>query len=119
WSLVERQAVAPAPWWWGNTGERPGFAHFGKSAGYLAIDPTDPDHWFMTDWYAIWQTFDAGSTWQLTIDGIECTYILHLVAGNDPDGVVHMAMSDNGYFRSTDGGRSFHKRPTLPSSSAR
>ncbi len=42
---------------------------FGKSMGSLIVDPDKPSHWFLTDWYAIWETFDAGRNWTPAIKG--------------------------------------------------
>lgn len=33
---------------------------FGRAAASINIDPRDEKHWIMTDWFAIWETFDAG-----------------------------------------------------------
>ena len=36
----------------------------------FSIDPHDPDHWFQTDWFDIWETRDAGRTWTTRVNGI-------------------------------------------------
>lgn len=87
--------------WYGGAGR------FGMALGSIVVDPRDPDHWFLTDWFSAYQTFDAGRSWELTIDGIEVTCVLVLQQDpSDPD-VVHLGMLDNGYFRSEDGGVRF------------
>jgi photosystem II stability/assembly factor-like uncharacterized protein len=48
----------------------------GWALAHITIDPRDPKHWFFTDWFAIYQTTDAGQTWQLSMDGVEVT-VLH------------------------------------------
>jgi photosystem II stability/assembly factor-like uncharacterized protein len=116
WSPVKREAVTDGGRWYGHIpgeetqpGSHQGWVHFGKSAASLTVDPTDPDRWFMTDWYAVWRSDDAGRSWALAIDGLENT-VSHDFAGQPgmPD-VVHWAMGDNGYLRSDDGGETFAK----------
>ncbi|MDQ3813253.1 MAG: hypothetical protein M3347_04800, partial [Armatimonadota bacterium] len=69
----------------------------------------NPDRWFCTDFYAIYQTTDAGAHWALSADGVEVTVLFTL--GQDPTdaGVVHLGMADNSLFLSTDGGARFSR----------
>ncbi len=98
-------------------GSHAGWVHFGKSAASLTVDPTNADRWFMTDWYAVWRSEDAGRSWALAIDGIENT-VSHDMAGQPGmPNVVHWAMGDNGYLRSTDGGAEL-PQDRLPSQAA-
>lgn len=108
WSPVVKKSVEAGDWW-GNSGSRKGYVHYGKARGSLVIDPRNPNHWYATDWFAIWQSYDAGQNWKLTVDGAEPTYIFALAADPTSPSIVHMGMSDNGYFRSTDGGKSFYQ----------
>lgn len=108
WVKVDRAGVEEGRWW-GRM--RPGMhQHFGSALGYLAINPRDGEHWLFTDWYALYQSRDAGRTWTLTIDGIELT-VFHGVTQDpaSPDR-VHAGMADVGYFRSDDAGDSFRWR---------
>ena len=92
--------------WWGRI--RPGtYQHCGSAMSFIGVDPHDPDHGAFTDWYAIYQTFDAGKHWKLTIDGIEML-VMHTVT-QDPGHpkVVLAGAADIGYFRSTNDGDSF------------
>lgn len=105
WLRIERQGVEEIyegqEWFRHKTGG------MGWALGSITIDPRDANHWFFTDWFAIYQTFDAGRHWKLTIDGIEVT-VLHAIVQDPADpGVVHLGMADNGYFYSTDGGERF------------
>ncbi|WP_309386361.1 PKD domain-containing protein [Cerasicoccus frondis] len=84
--------------------------HFGRATASVVIDPNDDDHWFFTDYYSIHQTWDAGANWTLTIDGIENTVIHEIAVDPSDANIVHMAMADNGYYRSTDGADSFPTR---------
>lgn len=107
WKRVERESVQEGDWFGKMT---PGeFQHFGAELGSIVIDPRDPNHWFITDWYAIYQTHDAGRNWTLSIHGIEATTIHQLLQDPVDGAVVHLAMADNGYFRSIDGASTFQQ----------
>jgi len=105
WRKVERKSVISHDWWgaWGQ-GE---WRYFGKALADITVDPLNQEHWFLTDWTAIYQTFDSGATWDLTIDGIETTVVHNLAQDPSDPGVVHMGMADIGSFLSDDGGVSF------------
>lgn len=108
WQPIKREWIYDDPWW---GSERHGWRrHFGRALGTITINPRHPDHWFVTDWYAIHQTFDGGRNWYLAIDGAEVT-VIHVLQ-QDPANPerVHLGMADNGYLRSEDGGRSFVPR---------
>ena len=82
--------------------------HFGGALASITIDPRDSKRWFFTDWYAIYQSPDAGKTWNLSMDGVETT-VLHTLRVQPNDAArVHLGMGDNGYMTSLDGGVSFH-----------
>lgn len=77
---------------------------FGWAMGSITVNPHDPAHWFITDYFAIYQTHDSGKTWRLTNDGIETT-VAHCVLQDPSDpGVVHVGVADVGAFTSTNGG---------------
>tara|TARA_R100000027_G_scaffold184_1_gene211 strand:- start:13170 stop:15416 length:2247 start_codon:yes stop_codon:yes gene_type:complete len=80
---------------------------FGRATASIVVDPSNPDHWFFSDYYAIYQSWNAGKTWTLTIDGIENTVIHTVVQSPQNPNIVHMGMADNGYFRSMDAATSF------------
>ncbi|MBC2602807.1 WD40/YVTN/BNR-like repeat-containing protein [Puniceicoccus vermicola] len=80
---------------------------FGRATASIVVDPLDPEHWFFSDYYAIYQSWNAGKTWTLTIDGIENTVIHTVVQAPQNPNIVHMGMADNGYFRSIDAASSF------------
>lgn len=93
--------------WWG--GLKRSYPHFGSALGYVKVSPHDPAHWAFTDWYALYQSRDAGRTWRLTIDGVEMT-VAHCAAQDAANGgVVHAGVADVGYFRSEDGGDSWRQ----------
>ena len=109
WQKVEREGVEEVfegRLWWGRI--LPGkWQHFGACMGTLAISPTDPNTWWMTDWYGIYETKDAGKNWILRIDGIEITVIHCFLQDPTHPGLVHSGMADNGYISSTNGGMRF------------
>jgi len=88
--------------------------HFGRACSSVVIDPKDPEHWYFTDWYSVYQSWDSGKNWVLTIDGIENTVILAVTQSSGDAATVHMGMADNGYFRSTDGADSFKYKLDTP-----
>lgn len=108
WTAVKVTSRSKPAWTFLNTPESGAvWNHFGRAISSIVVDPRDTSHWLMTDWYALWQSRDAGRTWNLAIDGIESTVIHTLAQDPEDPAVVHMGMADNGYFRSTDGGASF------------
>ncbi len=82
-------------------------ARFGKSMGSLIVDPDRPSHWFLTDWYAIWETFDAGQNWTPAIKGVAQVCMFTAFADPGDDKVVYLSMADNGILVSRDGGDGF------------
>jgi photosystem II stability/assembly factor-like uncharacterized protein len=108
WQPVQRKHIDPRDWW-GNVGQRPGWTHFGRGAASITIDPVESDRWFMTDWYAVWRTEDAGRTWTYSADGIESTVVHSITVDPSDPRIVHVGMADNGYLRSDDHGRTFRQ----------
>jgi hypothetical protein len=105
WEKVQRSGIEEVycgERWFGQSTGR-----FGSALSSILVDRRDPTHWFFTDWFALYQSFDAGRDWKLTMDGIECT-VLHCLTQDPSDpGVVHLGMADNGYFCSEDGAERF------------
>lgn len=104
WRRVERQALRQpyqGEQWFG------GEWRFGMALASIVVDPRDPDHWFLTDWFALYQSLDAGRSWELTMDGVEVTCINVFQQDPSDPAVVHLGMLDNGYFYSEDGGARF------------
>ncbi len=80
---------------------------FGKSMGSLIVDPNDKTHWFLTDWYSIWETFDQGKKWTPAIKGVAQVCMFTAFAHPGDDKVVYLGMADNDIMLSHDGGESF------------
>ena len=102
WEKIERHSVEAGDWY----GARNDW-YFGGAAGSITVDPGDAAHWFVTDYYACWQTRDAGKNWRLTIDGVEMTVIHCLQQDPSNANIVHVGAADVGAFTSRDGGRRF------------
>ena len=101
WQKVERNAPEVGDWF------RKGSWYFGGAMGSITIDPNDAKHWFITDFFAIYQSFDAGKNWRLTIDGIEATVSHDILQDPTDPAVVHLGEADIGPATSLDGGRRF------------
>lgn len=101
WEKIAREGINYRGWFGANKGM------FGQALGSITVDPRDPDHWFFTDWFSIYETTDAGKHWTLQMDGVEVT-VIHTICQDPSDpGRVHMGMADDGYFQSENGGASF------------
>ncbi len=105
WTKIEREGIEEV--YEGEEWFRHRQGSFGSALCSIVIDPRDEGHWFFTDWFAIYQTPDAGKHWALTLDGLEDT-VLHVLQQDPREAqVVHLGMADNGYFRSENGGERF------------
>jgi photosystem II stability/assembly factor-like uncharacterized protein len=111
WTRIERASVDERDWWGAFRNEPGEFRRFGAGASSLVVDPADPDRWFLTDWFAIWETRDAGRRWRLSVEGAEGSYVHALAQDPTDPRIVHVGLADHGYFRSEDGGETFHSRP--------
>lgn len=107
WRPIEREAIDAPAWWYGNTGQREGWVHFGKSAASITVDRHNPDRWLMTDWYAAWISDDAGRRWRFAADGIENTVLHGVKMHPEKPATVFAFAADHGILRSDDGGLSF------------
>jgi hypothetical protein len=108
WTAVTRQSVTETfegrPWWGRIQSGK--WQHFGAAAGSITIDPSNPSKWWMTDWYGLYETTDAGENWTLRIDGIEST-VAHCIVGSRVGSRVLAGIADNGPLVSDDGGVTF------------
>lgn len=73
----------------------------------IVIDPRDEKHWYLTDWYGLWQSFDSGVNWLKTTSGIQLTLINQIVQDPHNKQIVYLGMADNGLLVSQNGGKSF------------
>lgn len=107
WEHIKPTAIREGQWW-GRM--QPGkWQHYGKAMSSITISPTNPNHWYTTDWYAVYQSKNAGKTWGLSIDGIEVTVIHNITPDPFIPSLIHAGMADNGYIRSEDRGQNFKK----------
>ena len=84
-----------------------GWQSFGRSAAFIAVDPRNPDHWMFSDWFAIYQTKDAGKNWYLTVDGVEMTMIHCVVPDPKVPGRVYVGLADLRILMSNNKGKTF------------
>ncbi len=105
WTPVPRLGLEQGDWY---ARETPGkWSHFGRAASSIHVSPHDPKHWLFTDWYALYESRDAGSSWTIRVNGIETT-VMHVIRQDPSDpGRVHAGMGDIGYVQSRDGGVRF------------
>lgn len=103
WQRIVKDRVQVGDWY----GGRKGGWFFGGAMGSITVDPHDAAHWFITDFFAIYTTHDAGKTWRLTINGLETTVTHTLLQDPSDPAIVHIGLADVGGFHSTDGGRRF------------
>jgi hypothetical protein len=105
WQFIARQGVDYRGWTMTNRTDIPSMC--GSCLSSVSIDPRNPEHWFFTDAFAIYETIDAARHWTLRVDGLEATVCHALCQDPSDPGRVHLGMADNGYFNSVDGGSSF------------
>jgi len=105
WEAVRGAAVDEGSWWGAFHGRAGEWRRFGAGTSCIVVDAEDPRHWIFTDWFALWHSRDAGARWRIAVEGMEGLAV-HCLA--QTPGVVHLGVADSGYFRSEDGGESFH-----------
>ena len=87
WKSVKREALQTEPYWWGSHGV---YNAFGSSTSSVLVDPHDANHWYLTDWYSIWQTRDAGANWTHASQGLETTFVHNLTQDASRSNVAFM-----------------------------
>lgn len=91
--------------WWGRM--QPGkWQHFGGATGSITIDPANSSRWWLTDWYGLYESTDAGANWTLKIDGIEST-VVHCLQSSLGGARFLAGSADNGPLVSDDGGETY------------
>ncbi len=73
----------------------------------LTVDGRNPDHWLATDWFTIWETFDAGRNWKTRIRGM--MQLVPFTVACDPNDSrnIYCGIADMGMSVSQDNGRTY------------
>jgi hypothetical protein len=118
WTPVTRQSVTEifeGRQWWGRI--QPGrWQHFGAATGSVTIDPANSSRWWLTDWYGLYESTDAGANWTLKIDGIEST-VVHCLDDSVGGTRFLAGIADNGPLVSDNRGETYDA--SLPFSNLR
>lgn len=74
-------------------------------ASSISVSPLDHNHWYLTDEFGFYQSWDAGKTWTPSNHGIETT-VIHTIV-QDPSNLSHayLGAGDVGFWWSDDAGR--------------
>lgn len=75
----------------------------------IVVDPHDANHWMITDWYAAWETNDAGNSWHSRIHGAQPLVPFTIAASPFDSNVVFYATADSRMYISRDGTKTFGK----------
>lgn len=106
WQRIEKEKIDTGTWY----GPQKGNWYFGGALSSITVDPHDANHWFFTDYFAVYQTHDAGKSWRVTIDGLEVTVSHCLTQDPSDPAIVHLGHADVGPFSSLDGGKRFDRQ---------
>lgn len=82
----------------------------------LTVDPRDPKHWMMTDWYCVWETRDAGATWITRNTGMTQLVSFQVAASPFDTNRIFYAAADSNLFLSRDGGRTYEEAAGIKNS---
>ena len=73
----------------------------------VTVSPTDPNHWYMTDEFGVYQTWDGGHNWKSTNQGIETTVIYTVDQDPSLPTTAYLGAGDVGFWQSDDLGSIF------------
>lgn len=90
-----------------------------EAMAQFTVDPQDENHWLTTDWFAIWETKDAGRSFISRVNGI--SQVVPFCLAFDPNNAANIAygLADQGLFISNDGGRSYYPPIAKPGTAER
>lgn len=75
----------------------------------IVVNPHDERKWYITDWYSVWESTDAGANWRSRIHGAQQLVPFTLAASPFDSNTVFYATADASMYMSWDGGKSFVK----------
>lgn len=106
WTKIEREAFDLRDW------RQPYYVEPGMAASSIVVDPQRPDHWLLTDFSCIYQTWDAGKVWRACPRGLELTVVHTIAVDPQNPALILIGLADAGLWRSVDGGETYV--PVLP-----
>lgn len=65
---------------------------------------------YMSDWWNVWKSTDAGMTWQQLHRGLQNTVVNDIKTDPRRPGVIYMAVGDNGLMMSSDYGKTWERK---------
>ncbi len=82
-----------------------------RPAGWFAFNPMGfaagaADRIYIHDWFGVWASDDAGSTWRHCMNGLATTVALAIAFSPTDKNTVYFGLADVNFLRSRDSGRS-------------
>jgi len=109
WKSIKIESIDPRDYLGAKTIKDHAF----KATGSISIDPADPNHWYATDYYNIWQTSDGGKHWVCTSTGMSQIVVKSVFRLPGTHDFV-VTMMDHSWYISKDSGKTF--QPYEPAS---
>ena len=80
----------------------------------IVVDPRDDRHWFATDWFALWESGDAGASWTSRVNGM--MQLVSFTMAFDPFNSANLiyGVADMRMFVSNDGAYRFRQPDYRP-----
>jgi len=75
----------------------------------IVVNPHDQRKWYITDWYSLWESVDAGTNWHSRIHGAQQLVPFTFAASPFDPNTLFYATADSSLYQSWDGGESFQK----------
>lgn len=86
--------------WWRSAG------WFGFNPMGWGLDPKDPRHLYVHDFYGVWASDDGGENWRQAMEGLASTCVGAVACNPTRADEVYFGLLDVAFFRTCDGGRS-------------
>ncbi|MFH0843998.1 MAG: hypothetical protein V1930_00860 [Pseudomonadota bacterium] len=76
----------------------------------ITFTPKKPGELYMTDWWNVWKSGDEGVRWSQLHKGLQNTFIYDIEAHRKDAKKIFLAVADNGFMVSEDGGKSWKRK---------